>query len=64
MRISAKEWSEGTEEAGEKMKRYYDKRDKDCRLIEKRRAEKGERRCVKVCIPVCVCVCGRVLACT
>lgn len=40
------------------MKRYYDKRDKDWRLIEKRRAEKGERRCVKVCIPVCVCVCA------
>ncbi len=32
------------------MKRYYDKRDKDWRLTEKRRAGKGERRCVNVCV--------------
>lgn len=37
-----------------KMKRYCDKRDKDWRLIEKRRAGKGERRCVNVCVVVCM----------
>lgn len=42
-----------------KMKRYCDKRDKDRRLIEKRRAGKGERRCVNVRVVVCMRVSAR-----
>lgn len=43
------------------MKRYYDKRDKDWKLIEQRRSGgKKERRCVNVCVVVCVVVCMHV----
>lgn len=43
------------------MKRYYDKRDKDWKLIEQRRSGgEKERRCVNVCVVVCVVVCMHV----